>query len=79
MIRSVSSFKAVKREAVLARQHQIQNDQVDLPVGQRLAHLLAVAGRRHPIAVLFQEASEQVADLAVVVDHQQVRRGIGGG
>ena len=89
MIRSVSSPIAVSMtigtsdwraqparevEAALARQHQVEHHQMVVAIGQGAARLLRVAHRGDAhVVLLFEEAGEQVADLAVVVHHQDVR------
>ena len=63
---------AAQGEPVGPRQHEIENDQVDAPVGKRLLHLPAVPGRGHAVAMPGQEAGHQVPDFPVVVDDKQV-------
>ena len=62
-----------QRQAVLARQHQVEEDEVDAAVGQHLAHGAAVGRRADPKTFLGQRTRDEIADLAVVVDDQDVR------
>ena len=52
--------------------NDIEHDEIDLGAGQGLHHRAAIGGDRDAIAVLLQEVREQRADLAVVVDDQEV-------
>jgi hypothetical protein len=61
-----------KREAVLSGQHDVENDEIDLGAGQDLHHRAAIGGDRDAIAVLHEKVRQQGADLAVVVDDQEV-------
>ena len=90
MMRSVSSPIAVsmtigtsdwraqpagKVQPALARQHQVEHHQVVVAVAEGAARLPGVAHRGDAhVVLLFQEAGEQVADLAIIVHHQDVRR-----
>ena len=65
---------AAEREAVVAGQHQVENDEVDRAVVQRLAHASAVGCGGDAIAVLLQVLGDQLAQVAVVVDDQDVIR-----
>src|SRR5262245_54906229 len=64
---------AAERKAVFAREHEVEHDQVDPPVGEHLAHFLAVTRRQDAKAVLREKSCQEVADLAVVVDDEQLR------
>ena len=64
---------AAEREAVLARQHQVEEDEIDAAVGQDLAHGTAVRRGADPEALLGQRTRDEIADLAVVVDDQDMR------
>ncbi len=60
-------------EATLARQHQVEHDEMVVAIGEGAAGFPGVAHRGHPhVVLLLQEAGEQIADLAVVVDHQDM-------
>ncbi len=64
-------------EAGLARHHHVEHEGVEheaLGLGPRLR---GARGRRHPVAVLAQEAGEEIAQAPVVVDHEDVRRVVG--
>jgi hypothetical protein len=60
-------------EAGFAGQHQVQHDDVVVAGGPDAAGFPRVAGDGDAHPVLFQEAGQQVADLAVVVDDHDVR------
>ena len=61
-------------EPALARQHQVEHHQMIVAIGEGAARLPGVAHRGDAHAVLLlEEAREQVADLAIVVHHQDVR------
>ena len=62
-----------QRQAVLAGQHQVEKDEVDAAVGQHLAHGAAVRRGADPEAFLGQRAGDEIADLAMIVDDQDVR------
>jgi len=64
---------AAQREAIIARHHDVEDDDVETTGLQRLEHLLAVAGLRHPHRMLGQEARQHGADLAIVIDDQDMR------
>ena len=68
--------RAAQRQAVLARQHQVEQDEIDAAVGQHLVHGAAVCRGADPEAFLGQRARDQIADLAMVVDDQDVRRAL---
>ena len=65
--------RAAQRQPVFARQHEIEQDEVDARVGQRLAHGFAVAGAADAKAVLDERARHQFAHLSVIVDDQDMR------
>ncbi len=67
-----------QRETVLALQHDVENDEIDLGAGQGLHHRAAVRGDRDAVAVLREEVRQQGADLAVVIDDQEVWCGVHG-
>ena len=60
-------------EPGLARQHQVEHDKLVVAVEPGPSGLLAVAHGGDPDALLFQEAGEQIANFAVVVDDEDVR------
>jgi hypothetical protein len=53
-----------------------RDDHVEAAGLQRLEHLLAIAGLRHPHAVLAEKARQHDADLPIIVDDQYVRFGL---
>ena len=71
--------RAAERQPVLAGQHQIEQDQIDAAVGQDLAHGFAVGGRADAEAILRERTRYQFADLAMVIDDEDVRRARHGG
>ena len=66
---------ATDGQAVLARQHDVEHDQVDRAAVQGLLHLAGVAGGFDLVAVLAQEVGHDVADARIVVDHQNAGAG----
>ena len=69
---------AAEAESILAGQHQIEDDQIDAALLEYSKHLPAVGGQTDAVAVFQQIIPDQVADVAVVVDDQQVRFGFHG-
>ncbi len=68
---------ATDRQAVLARQHEVQHDQIDGRGGQDAVGLLGVGGdvRYEPVArQVFGDLSAQAR---VVLDHEDMRRRLG--
>jgi hypothetical protein len=63
---------AAQHEAIFARQHQVQHDEVGGALLQHGAHLATVRGERDAHAVLLQIACDQLANTAVVVDDQHM-------
>jgi hypothetical protein len=68
---------AAQGESILAGQHQVEHDQVEASLVQRGAHLAAISDRRAAQALLLQVFGEQVADLAVVIDDEDVVGDVG--
>ena len=68
-----------QRQAVLAGQHQVEQDEVDPAVGQDLAHGTPVSRGADAKAFLGQRTRDEIADLAVVVDDQDVRSALHAG
>ena len=65
-------------QPAFARQHQVQHHQLEMPVDEGAAGLLAVARGGDAQALAFQEFGQQVADFAVVIDDQNMRHGFHG-
>ena len=65
-------------EAGLARHHHVEDQQVEAHAAELGARGRRGVGGGDAIALAGEEARQQVADAAVVVDHQQVRRVVGG-
>ena len=65
-----------ERKSILAWQHEIEEYEVDPAVGQDLLHGPAVSRRTDPEALLGQRARDEIADLAMVVDDQDVWRSL---
>jgi hypothetical protein len=61
-----------QRQAVVAGQHHVQHHQVEAATVQRLPHGAAVGHGGGALAVLFEIARQQAADLGVVVDDEDV-------
>ena len=61
-----------QHQAVIAGHHQVQHDQVHLIGFQKMAHLPAVGNHGGAQAVLLQVIAHQLADLAIVIDDQDV-------
>jgi len=63
---------AAQRKAVLARHHDVEHDEIDTVVIECRLHLPTVrrSGAAQPL--LFQIVGKQAADVAVVVDDQNV-------
>ena len=55
-------------QPVLARQHQVEHDQVDRLAREHAVQRLGVLGQQHVEAFLGQVAAQQVADAGVVID-----------
>ena len=62
-----------KRKPVLARQHEIEEDEIDAAISQDLAHGAAVRRRADPESLLGQRARDKIANLAMIVDDKDVR------
>ena len=65
---------AAQAEAVFAGHHDIEDQEIDARVGEDAAGLARVLGGGHAIAMLGEEPGQQVADLAIIVDDEQVGR-----
>ena len=70
--RDVRAFAdlAAELEAVLAGEHDVEDDEVDVVPRERHVHLAPVADALDGIAVLLEEMRDEIADLAIVVDDQ---------
>src|SRR4029079_8883674 len=63
-----------QRQPVLTRQHEVEEDEVDPAVGHGFPHAAAVRRDADPEAFLGQSAGNQIANLAMIIDDQDVRR-----
>ncbi|MNS06269.1 hypothetical protein D3C72_376910 [compost metagenome] len=63
---------AAQHQAVIAGQHDVEHDQVDLVGFQKIAHVPAVGDHGGAQAVLFQVVAHQFANFAIVIDDQDV-------
>ncbi|MNI48431.1 hypothetical protein D3C73_1029930 [compost metagenome] len=63
---------AAQHQAVIARHHDVQHDQVDGQVFQQGTHLPAVGRQRDGQAVLLQEVAGKLAYFTIVVDDHHV-------
>ena len=68
---------AAQFETADAGQHDVENDQVDRRLSQHLAHLVAIAGGADLETVAAQELGDEMADLAIVVDDEDMRAAAG--
>jgi len=68
---------AAQAEAVLARQHHVEDQQIDAAVGHRPHHFAAVACRRHVAGIGAQIFRDQRSRFAVVFDDKDVGRRLG--
>ncbi len=59
-------------EAILARKHQIEHDQIDRRAIEDAPHLAAIGDGRGAEIVLLEILTQQRADLAVVIDYEEV-------
>src|SRR5664279_2268361 len=67
------------RQAVLAGQHQVEDDEVHGLARQQAVERLGVFGQQHLETLLRQIASQQVANTGIIVDDDDaVRAGVGG-
>ena len=64
---------AAEREPILSRQHEIEDDQVDGPIVERLAHAAPIGDGADAQPVLAQVSSHEIANFAVVIDDKDVR------
>ena len=64
-------------EAGLARHHHVEHEQVEGQAPELGARIARAVRRGDAIALAMQEAREQIADAAVVVDHEEVRGVVG--
>ena len=65
-------------EAALARQHEIEHDEIEPAARERTARLLAVGDGRRRETVLLEKGAQQRADFAIVVDDENVGRSVHG-
>ena len=65
---------AGEAQAVLAGHHHVENDEVDRIGGQPRARLIGVGGLADAKALLGEELRERLANRALVVDEEDMRR-----
>ena len=65
-----------QRQPVLAGHHDVEHDQIDPARLEQPARLGRALGRADPKAMLGEIPRQEIADLAVVVDHQDVGEGL---
>jgi len=63
---------AAQGQAIVAGHHHVEHDQVDAVLVERGLHLAPVGGGGAAQALLLEVVGEQLADVAVVVDDQDV-------
>ena len=66
---------AGQADAILARHHHIQHQQVEFKTHQQAAGLGGVTGRGHKEPVADEEFLQQATDAFVVIDNQKMRLG----
>ena len=71
---ALRSQAAADLEAVEPRQHHVEDDEVELLLGEAVERLAAVAGRDHLVALLAQRVGEQRLHGLLVVDEQDSSR-----
>ena len=59
-------------QPVLSGQHQIENDEVDRGLRHQLAHPGALLRGRYPVPLARQILLNEIADLALIVDNQNM-------
>ena len=62
------------RQAVLARHHHVEHHKIELPHLHRGVHRHGIGGRGRAQAVLFEIFHQGIADLAMIIDDQDMRR-----
>jgi hypothetical protein len=60
------------RKAVFTRHHDVEDHEIEASAMQALVQLGRVARSRGPETVLFQVADQSVADVAMVIDDQDM-------
>ncbi len=60
-------------QAVLAGQHQVEDDQIRCEPAHRRTHRLAVPGRLHLESLARKQIADEAGDLLVVLDDQNLR------
>lgn len=73
---STTRQAAAYLRAVLAGQHQVQHDQVEVAAIQRLPHLRGIAHAAHLEALRLQVSLQQLAQPHVVVHQQHAGQGL---
>lgn len=69
---SADTQLAAQDEAVVARHHQIEDDQIDCICLEEGPHLPPVGNGGHPQTVLLQVSGHKLADFPIVIDDQDV-------
>ena len=69
---------AEKRKAVLARHHDIENKEIEGPGLQMPARLGRIRRRCNAHAMLDEKLRKQIADVLVIVDDENMKRGLHG-
>ncbi len=68
----VGAQPAADAEAVLARHHDVEDDEIDARRAHRLRHRSSILRNGHAKSVAGQEAREKAAQFLVVIDDQDV-------
>ena len=69
----VARMKPARLQPVLARHHDVEQDEVDRIGGEQLARRRRILGLGDAHVVARQIGGERIADVAFVVDEQDVR------
>jgi hypothetical protein len=72
LILPTSSRGASELQSVLAGHHQVEHDEIDVRLLQRATHGFAIGHGGGAVAILLQVIAEQRANVAVVVDDQDM-------
>ena len=65
---------AAEGKAIITGHHDIQNDQVNRVLSQLPLQRIAAIRKQYAQAMLLQIAADQIADVSVVIDHQDCGR-----
>ncbi len=63
-------------QAAFAGQHEVQHHELVVAERPGAARLAPVAGGGHAEPVALEKACQQVADFAIIIDHENMRHGV---